>query len=259
MKYHIVSGDSPAGSLKYYFKKNNIDDAIINHFDDLSVWPLHVDFKSRCIWLQQKLFPWDDKKDAKEIWKHIQSMQTKYLECISYLSDADEIYIWHGNNIIENMMLYRVCHDGHKWRIFTIDVSNHINEFNHNIRAVWECSPEDLGKLMSNWQEISDESKKIFSHYYKEILSDKWFLRVNKGGEVKTVEMDYYDKDLLDEIPSDIFTPAPRVVWAVLWKSEQLIWDSFLQYRLKHLIDADQVKAKWKLDSLRTFEIIRNI
>lgn len=255
MKYHIVSWDSPAGSLKYYFQKNNITDIILNHFDDLSVWPLHINFDERSNWIKKRLFPWDNANDNEEIIRHIKETHQVFVDYVGNLRDEDEIYIWYGKNIIENLMLYKSCSDIKKGKIYVIYVSKHENKHWSIPRAVWECSPEDLWKLISTWRKLWQKEIAELSDYYKNIVNKKSCLRILNDWKVQHVEETYYDEELLRNTPIDTFISTPRVVWNVMWHSEQWIWDSYLQYRLKYLIDNNKITTQGKLDSMRTFKI----
>ena len=257
MKYHIVSGDSSAGSLKYYFKKNNINDVIINHFDDLSVWPIHINFQKRCTWIKEKLFFGGNIKDAEEITQIIIKTHKIFLEYIKNLTEDDEIFVWHGENIIENLMLYRVCDEIKKWKLYNVNVSNDKNQYWHFPRSVWECSPNDLWKIMNTKLLLWKEEKQVFANSYKNIVNKKSYLRILENGKVKHVDQTYYDEELLKYIPNNDFISAWKAIWNVMWNSNQVVLDSVLQYRLKYLIDNKEVLIQWKLDNMRTFKIKR--
>lgn len=255
MKYHIVSGDSAAGSLKYYFKLNNIEDVIINHSDNLSVWPINVDFQEKYLWMKEKLYPWDNVKDTEEICNYILNNQNRNLEYINNFTKEDSIIIWYGDNVIENLMLYKICNLINKWKIYIINVSKYKNENWYFLKAVWECSPDDIWMIIDNWIFLAQDKKIILSNYYEDMLNKKSYLRILDNWVVKNVNEDYYDDDLLKYIPNNIFISSWRAIWDVMWYSNQVIWDDFLQYRLKYLIDNNYVSTYGKIDSMRYFKI----
>lgn len=255
MKYHIVSGGSPAGSLKYYFKMNNINDIIINHSDDLSIWPIHIDFSDRCKWIKNNLFPWDNLDDSSEISKYLDETHNNFLEYVSHFTDEDDIYIWHWENIIEKMMFYRLCSEIKKWNIYSIFVWKEINKHWFYPRATWECSPKELWKLINEWIKILEDDKKTFSKNFSKIKKEKSNLKIIENWKIKSINDSFYDNDLLKYTSNENFISAAKIVWSTMWNSEQLISDSFLQYRLKYLIDDKKIITQWKLDSLRNFKI----
>lgn len=64
----------------------------------------------------------------------------------------------------------------------------------------------------------------------------------------------YYDNDILEHTP-DEFMRAARVVGTVMGMSDQVVGDTFIDYRLRKLIEAGKIEYRGKLRYMREFDI----
>ncbi|MDR2992354.1 MAG: DUF3658 domain-containing protein, partial [Bacillus cereus] len=98
--------------------------------------------------------------------------------------------------------------------------------------------------LENEWNHLSDRTE---------------FLRVWKENEVHSVHEEYFDQFILDcakKVGADKeFLKAPRVIGEALGLVEQLVGDTFLEYRLKELIKREVFEYKGSLDQMRLYSV----
>jgi hypothetical protein len=87
-------------------------------------------------------------------------------------------------------------------------------------------------------------------------------LRIWENGGIKSAQEDYYDSFIIDivknlhtEYGSKDFIKASRVIGEALGRSEQIISDAFIEYRLRHLIYKGVFEIKGIPKSMRHYSV----
>lgn len=257
--YHVVSGYSAAGSLRYLLNENNEEDKILNFVDDLSNWPLWLEYteekiKARISWIKNHLFRYDFEWSTNDIIPSYTQQMYKLFATLRELSPDDKLYIWVWEWVIEQLMLRRIlCSTNHS-NIFVVKIEDKINELGYAPKAMWECSPAQIGELIKTATLLPEENKKQYRKEYKEICEKNHILHIYKDKKVIWVDKEYYD-NLIMSFVADDFIPAAQVVGNTLGHSEQKLIDNYIQYRLNVLIEQGKIITEGETDILYDFKV----
>ncbi|WP_164993387.1 DUF3658 domain-containing protein [Macrococcus sp. DPC7161] len=177
------------------------------------------------------------------------------------LSDIDEpVKFWCCNNAREITALYYLCHQLPFHLIKLMNLSEHLDLLNWDVRSTNEIGVEQAKML--NQLEARQLSESEYNHYQSE-----WQRLANESGDLRimrqqvcTNQVDYYDdiiKYLIDtSIPNEqgLVHPA-RIVGEMLGNTAQCISDTFFHERLKHVIHCEGIKVIGSLKEMRDYQI----
>lgn len=257
---HIALGDSPKGSIRYYFKMHKDSKYygdVLSFRDDLStgnIYKLEQNIDKRVEWFEEMYSTTGEKEFLNNLDKEIKDTYNYELD----ISEDSEIIIWHGDNVIEQTSLRYLVSRFKNNKIYEVSVSKSIEkEFKgekYRVRAVGECSPDELGKALESISLIEDNRKEMLISQWNEFRNSEAVLRILKDGEIIGVDESYYDEEILEHTP-DEFMRAARVVGTVMGMSDQVVGDTFIDYRLRKLIEAGKIEYRGKLRYMREFDI----
>lgn len=249
---HIVNGNSAAGSLKFVLKKEKIDDTnkVYCFNDFLSTGPL---FQINTSSGQQKRNSYTSKLINKVDSNYpLNEIIDDISDFIRFkFSDYDKVIVWHGNNAPERILKFLCCKFTDNKNLYEVDIST----FQTSGKIPWavgECTPETIETLLIN------SSKKIFKQDYVE-CNQKWDqinksesnLRILNLGNIEDVSENFFDQMILEQCTNE-FIPALKIVGKALGKSKQLIGDTFIVYRLFHLIETKSLKHQGEMNNIRS-------
>ncbi|WP_018665416.1 DUF3658 domain-containing protein [Heyndrickxia acidiproducens] len=87
-------------------------------------------------------------------------------------------------------------------------------------------------------------------------------LRIWQNGKILSVPEDYYDEFIINKAKKlhsirrkKEFIIAPRIIGEVLGYLEQYVGDSFIEYRIRKLIEAGVFEAKGSLEAMRLYRV----
>lgn len=258
---HIVFGDSAEGNLKFYLRKKLNDTAasIVSLSDDCSIGPVYnldsnEGLKARINYFKD-LF---DKLNESEVVDIIENEFTEMYSKIKNIDKDSEIIIWHGDNAIEKTALAYVVSELKECNLKEVNVSNFMIEDyegdKYNPSCLAECEPKCIGEIMTGIVEMSLERKEELVSIWEELKSSRANLRIFKDGKIESVEEDYYDSDLCKNAGS-VFVPANQVIGDTMGRSDQLIGDVFLEYRLRKLIEDGKLECKGKMKKMSDYKV----
>ncbi|MCY6484208.1 DUF3658 domain-containing protein [Clostridium aestuarii] len=258
--FHIAIGDSPRGTIRVYFKEHK-DSKYYGETrcfrDDLStgsIYELERNIDKRVQWFKQMFIETVELEFIKEIDKEIEENYNLELS----IPEDGKIIVWHGDNVIEQTALRYLANRFKNNEIYEISVSKSVEkEFNgekYKARATGECNPEEIGKALENISLIKEDTKQMFMDEWNELRKSKSTLRILKDGKIINVDESYYDADILEYTPNE-FMKAARVIGTVMGMSQQVVGDTFIDYRLRKLIEAGKIEYRGKLRSMREFDI----
>lgn len=249
---HIVSGKSAAGTLNFVFKeqKNSNDNTVYCFNDFLSIGPLSdlttpkgIEERSQYLFnMINKAF--NEELSIKEIQNDI-----KHLYNYSF-SDYDRIIVWYGENASEKLLKLLCCKLVNQSQLYKVNVSTEYLD-GYALQAVGECSPENMEKLLSCIKKISLEEKKQHTEEWNRITQSKALLRIYDSGKIKNANEFYFDRLILKKCTDD-YTLMFKVAGEVMGSSEQVITDTFIIYRIFHLIKMKQLQYSGDLNIIRT-------
>lgn len=264
IQYHIVFGDSAAGSLRYYLgqlKKLN-SSMVITIRDDFSVGPLlNYDTvegeNDRMNWWSEIVGACHVVGD-KSYWRYLLSFK-KLLEVIKR---DDRVLLWYGTNSFDlvgvSYLASLLRNNGDN--IFGVNVSKEENAIIDSLGyipySVAQIPPELFDRFIPSIVPIDIDQWSNFKRSWKHLLKEDKMTRVIENGSLHAYGEDYYDPLILSLAPTD-FVVAARVVGEVLGRSSQMVSDLYIDWRIRQLLKAGKLKSKGPLISMRDFSIKR--
>lgn len=270
---HIIFGDSAAGTLKYAFKKAKIQEEHVLCFSDtFSVGPLfHLDEEAEQVarqqWLQENL-----PIEGYNYEEYLPEMKAT-LEKLQAIPSHVPITIWTGNNAHEHVgltfVLYLLKNTTHN--IYAINTADgfdklfHKPNIDYTVGHTGEIAPEKLLAIRGIYKEVSPltkEERQALENEWETLREEHTVLRIWENNRVVSVSEDYIDNFIIqcarsletDGFP-DQFYKSARLVGEVLGHFEQYVGDSFIEYRLKTLIQKGVFQMKGSLQSMRFYSI----
>jgi Protein of unknown function/Domain of unknown function (DUF1835) len=278
MNVHILFGESTAGGLKWAIREN-IKSAhnmkIIGFPDHFAVGPifqLDTDFgiENRAKWFQDYM-PKDEFHDYYE--KEYEERFRETIQEIEAIPEDALITIWHAENAAEKTGLLFVLKllANRKNEILIVNSNESYNKFCKPPDIYYVSlhtgglSPENLITILEKTKDdkpLSTELYKQLVNEWNELRSSKEVLRVWENSQIKNVEEGYLDSFMI-ELASELhekpvnqnFMKAARLVGEVIGRYEQYIGDTFIEYRLRHLIKKGVFEYQGTLNGLRNYSI----
>ncbi|MBG9839375.1 MULTISPECIES: DUF1835 domain-containing protein [Bacillus cereus group] len=264
---HIAFDDSTAGCLKHMLsQEERLEEGVVAFSEFFSIGPinkLHTNEGqlARQKWLVNNLTAYDSYFEEEYLLRFIET-----LEELLTIPVETPITIWKANNAHEHVGLCFVMaqlKDKKNIRVInTSEASKEILKQEYDIRGTGELPPESLALIQKSFVELpylTVEKRMQFEYEWDRLSNSTEFLRVWKENEVHFVQEDYFDQFIIEcakSIGADReFLKAPRVIGEALGLVEQLVGDTFLEYRLKELIKKEVFEFVGSLDEMRFYSV----
>ena len=245
---HITFDDSTAGCLKHMLgQEERLEEMVVTFSEFFSIGPIYKIHMNegqlaRQKWLVNNLTAYDNYFEDEYLRRFMET-----LEDLHSIPNETPITIWKADNAHEHVGLCFVIaqlKDKKNIRIInTSEASRIILKQVYAIRGTGELSPESLSAVLRNCVDspyLTIESRVNFENEWDRLSNSTEFLRVWKESNVHSVQEDYFDQFIIEcakSVGADReFLKAPRVIGEALGLVEQLVGDTFLEYRLKQLI-----------------------
>ncbi|MCP1163812.1 MULTISPECIES: DUF1835 domain-containing protein [Bacillus] len=264
---HIAFDDSTAGCLKYMLgQEERLEEMVVAFSEFFSIGPinkLHMNEGqlARQKWLVNNLTAYENYFEEEYLSRFLETMEELHTIPID-----TPITIWKANNAHEHVGLCFVMaqlEDKKNIRVMnTSEASKEILKREYAIRGTGELSPESLALIQNSFLELpylTVEKRTQFEREWDSLSKSTEFLRVWTDNEVRSVQEDYFDQFIIEcakSIGADReFLKAPRVIGEALGLVEQLVGDTFLEYRLKELIKKEVFEFEGSLDEMRFYSV----
>ncbi|EJR33558.1 MULTISPECIES: DUF1835 domain-containing protein [Bacillus] len=264
---HIAFDDSTAGCLKHMLgQEERLEEMVVAFSEFFSIGPinkLHMNEAqlARQKWLVNNLTAYDNYFEEEYLRRFLETMEELHTIPIE-----TPITIWKANNAHEHVGLCFVIaqlKDKKNIRVInTSEASKEIFKKEYAIRGTGELPPESLALLQKSFAEfpyVTEEKRMHFVYEWDRLSKSTEFLRVWKENEVRSVQEDYFDQFIIEcakSIGADRdFLKAPRVIGEALGLVEQLVGDTFLEYRLKKLIKKEVFEFEGSLNEMRFYSV----
>lgn len=277
---HIAFGDSAAGNLKAAFKigvdKNwesgteHIDftscAALLNCSDRFAIGPVYEmdlpegffdrinwigDFLEACMEPEMTLDDVDDRLEK----------ISDFYKKLAWVENDCNVVLWHGQNVSEWMGTRLVASLLPECQLFEVDLQKmdsavQWEQAGHKPNRLAECSPEWLASLFNHIKPVSADTKSAWAREWDALIQTPETLRVWTENGLESVEMDYFDRLLMDHCNE---TPkmASRIIGELLATGICDAGEDFLALRLKHLIESGKLQAEGSLSSIREYTVTR--
>lgn len=267
-RIHIMFGASPAGSLRVALKKMKLEqkEKIIVFGDMLSIGPIHHlhtedGQEKRANWMLTA-FPYDE-----EDWRI--SEFEKSLHEIASISENQPITIWTSNGAHEQTALRFVL-------LLLKDKENEIQVINtatlhealfkrkdieYNILHTGELPPEKLQVMYekNSGEKLTQQEREEFEKEWLSLAETKNGLRIAHNGIIESEDESYFDQTIIETAKAlnmnKEYKKSARLIGQVLGECEQHIGDSFIEYRLRKLIEKDVFEVKGSLKAMRYYSV----
>jgi hypothetical protein len=249
---HVVVGDVAEGILRAAFQldqQNATLGEVRNFRDDLSIGRI-----DRLMEGTDDRFAWFSRITAGTVFgEEIKdwlspSLEEAYGKILTF-DPRDRIVIWHSGIVSEQITLrYLVSRlAGHElWEVEVLP------------GATGACTPQELLEALKEIRRISNERQEQFRKSWEALQLSQSVVRIWENKRIRSVVETYYDQQLIDA-SSSVYQSAARVVGMVMGTTNQIVSDTFLNYRLRRLIRKGRLEAKGELTALRFYEVRKRV
>lgn len=256
---HITFGDSASGLLKYMWTQHMHHEfygTVINMNHDLSIGPLNVSSEERELWFERIRQINEFMPDKDQLYRYPSLDEVK--EIILNISEKTTVVLWYGSSVIEQLAVRLISsllksHDLYHVRI---PCQTSIGENSiRTLRATGECNPEQLwGFFETCLEKLSPALVELWKDQWDTFVSSEETLRIYNEKLIVSVEASYYDALILAEA-SGPWRYVVRVIGQVLGKTDQVISDAFIEFRVRYLIEKGYLKYRGSLKTMRDYEV----
>lgn len=264
-RVHIAFDDSTAGSLKMMLRSKP-GEIVVTLGDDLMVGPLPKDddyshwFSTRNEWFLERysIAHMDDRK---------LTMLQAVFDWLTWPRQLREVpcIIWAGDSASEQLGLRRLLSliPDHPDAIL-VNATSVLHKQNPNIwyRGTFEMAIDKLQTVLDTAEHVplSPQAQAGYRADWQRLVNDDGFLRVLQGEELRTVPESYYDADILQaayrlEARHGFFKKSARIIGEVIGMSDLTVSDSFIEYRVRHLIQEGALIYNGELTAMRNYSI----
>ncbi len=257
---HIVFGDSAAGLLKNYFEyTSGQQEEVISFREDHSTGPINeIDTENGL----QKRIQWFKKMfQVVKIDGYFDDVEKEFIEAYEKIKNIGldaSVVIWHGENTADQVGLRYLSALLSNRTLYEVNVSEayrmQLSEIKYKPRSLAECMPEEVELVLATRKKIDITRCLQLVSSWEVLRHSKETLRVLKDNRVIGVDESYYDKAILSNCTFN-FQKALRIVGYTMGESDQLVGDTYIDYRLRQLIESGKIEYRGRLDSMRDFEI----
>ncbi|KRG11897.1 DUF1835 domain-containing protein [Lederbergia galactosidilytica] len=265
---HIVCGESTTGSLKFGLEHGNKVIGFPDFFAAGPIWKLHEEEgrTHRYEWLRDHLNIEDD-----FIEKEYQKRFSKTLAELEAIPDHVPIVLWTGENAGEQTgiryLLYMLKEKPNDAFLINTTLAYqelyNTNEIQYFCFHTGEVHPEKLNDIyQKNLPEaLTLEERSRFEKEWITLSNTKGVVRILEDHIIKEVGEDYFDELLitaaqnLHKQKGKDFIRTGRLIGEVLGQIDGMVGDSFLEYRVRCLINQGVFEIKGILKAMRYYRV----
>lgn len=270
---HILFGASASGCLKIALREMGLDkkEKVISFWDIFSigpVWRLHeeIGIKSRFEWIEKCM------NDEFGEYPDYTGSFNKTLHQINTIPEGEHVTIWVSDSAHEQTGMRFVMYLL-KERNIDMTVINTTDEYDNLFRVkkvkytllhTGEIPPEKLQQIYEHGSGkfLTDHDREGFEKEWLSLAETRDTLRIWRNGRIQNVPEDHYDKFIVKKAKklfgkrgSKGFLKSARVIGEVLGYLDQYVGDSFLEYRIRKLIEARVLEYEGSLEAMRFYSV----
>ncbi|NRD78561.1 DUF1835 domain-containing protein [Bacillus sp. BRMEA1] len=273
-RIHILFGQSTSGCLKIVLRDMGLDkkEQVISFWDIFSigpVWQLHEENggQSRFQWMKKCM----SKEYNDDYIDYIRNFE-KATKLINAIPNGGRVTIWSSFSAHEQTGLRFVLYLLKKKNI-DISIINttewyeklfHVKGVKYTLLHSGEIPPEKLQLIyeQGDGEVITGHDREDLEKEWLALAESQETLRIWRNGRIQGVPENYFDeliveraKKLLRKKKTNEFMKSARVIGEVLGHLEQYVGDSFLEYRLRKLIEAGVFESEGSLEAMRLYSV----
>lgn len=265
---HIVNGESAAAVLKNTFSETT--DQIISLPIDFSVGPItavHLEngVSIRTVWEAASFHRLNNRSDE------ALSIHQRSLKELQDVKNGEQLTIWTCENASEQIGLRIACFllTGKQVELSVVNTQQALNEYlkdqeiQQTVRHSGECNAKQLAHFY-NYSSLllATDTRTAFEKDGKNLLYSTSQVRTWKNGEIIEEAETRDDAFIIDCIKGQVaesagndYVDAIRVIGEAVGLSEHPISDSWVDHRIRTLIEDGQISFKGDLHSMRSYKI----
>lgn len=265
---HIVITESAAGSLKYGLERPKV---VIGFPDFLSIGPVwkldeKIGQKFRFEWLYEHI------NTEQDDYEYENKFTNTLLEIEDILEQAP-IYLWTANNASEQTGVRFILQllQGKENDVFLINSTDFYDQYiaakdqGQSFTHTNQIEAEHLRLVFEKnkvAKPLSNEDKLRFQKEWQELSQTKEVLRLWVNNKIESAPEHHYDPLIINTIEilhkeqiNKDFIKTGRVIGETLGRMKELISDSFLEYRIRHLVYSGVLEMKGIPKSMRHYSV----
>ncbi|MCB2312821.1 DUF1835 domain-containing protein [Clostridium tagluense] len=258
---NICFSESAGGNFRVAIRMNELDgqQKVIVLSDDLSHGPIkgEVNIEERINWGsivdEGEYFASYGADDLKE------NYNTFYNE-ISKINDKDTLYLWYGSSQEFCGMLYALeLLKDRNLNIYLINATDTIVKYKDKVylaRDAGDVVPQYIDKYTSLKQKLNSNKYKQLLDTWELLKNDNSILRVFKNEQIKSVDENYFDIDVLKYTPKG-FRNSAEIVRSIIENSDVEISFDYTFWRVKKLVKLGKIDYTCSEACHGTFESMK--
>ncbi len=256
---HIVFGDSATGLVRYYFSQHQhpLNGDVICFGDDLSIGPIDNLDSLDGVTQRQKWLNTLYTASFPDYLDHGSNNLQDYSQ-FGNINEKSTVIIWHARNVRDQTCLAYLCNKLNKHILYEIDVHKYndrfVNKNGYALRSLAECNISVVGELIEEYQIMHPSQKQLLSNQWISLSQSDSSLRIFSKDKVKIVPINYYDDEILNHCTRD-YIKAAKVIGLTMGNTNQLVSDTFIQWRLKYLVNIGDVDYTGELLTMRDYKV----
>ncbi|WML58539.1 DUF1835 domain-containing protein [Neobacillus sp. PS2-9] len=247
------------------------EELILTFYDNFAVGPLAnletvTGQRKRLEWIKSNLEDEEGEAD-----KYLDDLQRAITQLIS-IPDHVPIHIWNSENAHEQTGLVFTMYllRERKNNIFIVNTGQVYRELfkkkstKYNPLFSGEIISEELQTIyqysQENQKNVTNMERTHFEMEWLTLASSSTTLRIWENGGIKSVSEDYYDEFIIEKAKKLIgkkkgFIKSARLIGEVYAHIFQYIGDSYLEYRVRKLIEKGIFNYEGSLEAMRYYSI----
>ncbi|MNH93830.1 putative hydrolase [compost metagenome] len=261
-RVHIAFDDSASGSLRVALRGLDGEKVVCLN-DNLMVGPLsdiheQGGFAKRLQWWEESM----NGRDREEAAEYLLMAAIVWCQWPARLDDLP-IVIWASDSAAEQIGLRRLLAVLSKEAdVSLVNPSTLLNRGNSEqvYQHTGEISSEKLAPLLVHAERLLPEAREVYISDWYRLIAEEGVLRLFEDGKLRSVSEDYFDESILLAARklkafNGKYIKSARLVGEVIGYSEQRISDSFIEYRVRRLIEARKLSYTGDLKAMRYYSV----
>lgn len=264
---HLVTGESPAGSLRSGLDRPK---TVIGFPDAFSIGPLwKIPEKEGLDFRKEWLF--DNINFEQEDTEYERKFKNVLLQ-IEDIAPHVPIYIWYGNNAEEQtgLRLYLTLLRDKPNKIYLMNTTELYEKYiaGDDESAYFHTGLLDSKQLKLFFQKeqnnktLSEEKRINFQEEWRSLSQKEEVLRIWKNGQIQAVPEDYFDSLIIEKLESlhqkqesPEFILTAKVIGELVAEQEEFVDYFYMEFRLRQLVYNGTLEIKGVPKSMRHYRI----
>ena len=260
-RVHIAFGDSAGGSLRIALREQPGEKVVVLG-DDLMVGPLGFElpqlWKKRMNWWGESI----NEREKADMEAYVMKAALNWLHWPDRLQGLP-VVVWAGDSAGEQTalrcLLNAMSDDA------DISLVNPTSLLNRRFpeaeyRCMGEISPEKLCPLLEEAELLTPAAREAYAADWRRLAAEEGVLRVAENGQLRTVPEHYFDGEIVKaarklKALGGRYIKSARLIGEVIGHSDQRVSDSFIEYRVRRLIEQGVMDYTGELEAMRYYSV----